>query len=162
MRFFLAKPCRTALCLLAFGVLAACSSGPVKRVSPPSASIQQLTVGSDGNWSIDLRLQNFSSMPMRFDTTRINVEVGGQSAGQLQLTPAISIGPESADVVSARLTPAVGAKLVVADALAARRSVTYVLKGTVDAVPEKAKSRNFEVEATNSLTPAPGLDGVLR
>src|SRR5690606_3602572 len=40
-------------------LLAACSSGPVRRVSEPSASIQQLTVRADGSWSVDLRLQNY-------------------------------------------------------------------------------------------------------
>lgn len=162
MRRSLIRISRFTTALAVLGLLAACSSGPVKRVSQPAASIQQLTVGSDGTWSIDLRLQNFSSMPMRFDKATLALEVGGQAAGELQATPAISIGPESADVVTVSFAPNVGAKLVLADSLASRRSVAYSLKGSVDAVPDGAKSRNFEVDAQNTLTPTPGLDGVLR
>ena len=53
-----------ALCVL---MLAGCASGPVRRVSEPSARIQQLTVRADGSWSAELRIENFSSIPMRFD-----------------------------------------------------------------------------------------------
>src|SRR3546814_20900433 len=53
--------------LLTALLLGACSTGPVRRVSEPSASIQQLSVRADGSWSLDLRLNNFSSVPMRFD-----------------------------------------------------------------------------------------------
>lgn len=149
--------------LLAF-VLAftACSSGPVRRISPPAANIQQLTVNADGSWKIDLRLQNYSSIPMRFDTAKLAVAVAGQAAGQLQASPSISIGPESADVVSVAFAPAVAAKLVVADALASRRGVPYTLQGTLAATPEKGKSRDFDVDSRNTLSPQPGLQGVLR
>ena len=47
--------------------LAACGGGMVKRVSEPAAGIQQLTVANDGSWEVELRLRNYSSMPMRFD-----------------------------------------------------------------------------------------------
>ena len=52
--------------------------------------------------------------------------------------------------------------MVVADALAGRRPMAYVLKGKIDAIPEEAKSRTFEIDARNVLNPVPGLDGVLR
>src|SRR6476620_7221126 len=68
-----------ATTLLAF--LSACGGGPVKRVSQPAASIQQLTVRTDGSWSVDLRLDNYSSVGMRFDATALAVTVGGESAG---------------------------------------------------------------------------------
>ena len=47
-----------AVVFLATALLAACSGGPVRRVSEPAASIQQLTVKANGSWSVDLRLQN--------------------------------------------------------------------------------------------------------
>ena len=68
---------------LAVAALAACSSGPVRRVSEPAASIQQLAVQADGSWSVSLRLQNYSSVPMRFDAVDLAVSVGGQAAGSL-------------------------------------------------------------------------------
>ena len=42
--------------LVSAALLAGCSSGPVRRVSEPSALIQQLTVRADGRWSVDLRI----------------------------------------------------------------------------------------------------------
>lgn len=148
-----------ALCVLA---LSACGGGVVKRVSEPAASIQQLTVGADGSWALELRLRNYSSMPMSFDNVTLKLTVGDQEAGTLQASPALSIGPESADVVSVTLQPASAARIVVADTLAGGRSLPYQLEGSVSATPQERKQRSFDVEARSSLSPAPGLPGVLR
>ena len=148
----------TLLCAL----LAGCGGGPVRRVSEPAASIQQLTVRTDGGWSVDLRINNFSSIPMRFDRVSLALTVGSESAGTLQGQPAIAIGPESADVVTLTLTPTSAARIVLADALASHQSVAYTLKGSVDATPDEDRMRNFEIDRSSSLTPAPGLPGVLR
>jgi len=142
--------------------LAACSSGVVKRVSEPAAGIQQLTVGNDGNWEVELRLRNYSSMPMRFDDIALRMKVGEEAAGTLTAAPGLSIGPESADVVTLRLQPSSPARIVMADALAGGRSLFYELEGTVKATPEEKKQRSFEVKSRNSLNQAPGLPGVLR
>ncbi|HEY0660947.1 MAG TPA: LEA type 2 family protein [Lysobacter sp.] len=150
----------TALALIA--LLAGCSSGPVRRVSEPSARIQQLTVRADGRWSVDLRIENFSSIPMRFDAVDLALTVDDNTAGSVTAQPALSIGPESADVVTAVFTPQVAAKLAVADALAGGRSINYALKGRLDATPDEGKQRSFDVEHRNALSPAPGLPGVLR
>ncbi|WP_312368140.1 LEA type 2 family protein [Stenotrophomonas sp.] len=143
-------------------LLTACGSGPVKRVSEPAASIQQLTVGNDGNWEVDLRLRNYSSMPMRFDSVSLAVKVGDEAAGTLSATPGLSIGPESADVIKVRLQPASAARLVVADALAGSSALFYELEGSVSATPEDKKQRSFDIKSRNSLNQAPGLPGVLR
>lgn len=148
--------------LLFSTLLAACSSGPIKRVSKPAASIQQLTVNANGTWSVDLRLQNYSSMPMRFTNVSLAITAGDQAAGTLAAAPQISIGPESADVVTLPFTPTVEARMVIADALAGRRPMGYALKGKLDATPEEGKSRSFDIDAKNTLNPVPGLDGVLR
>lgn len=152
----------TALGLVTAMTLAGCAGGPVRRVSEPAARIQQLTVQADGSWSAQLRVENFSSIPMRFDAIDLAVSVAGQPAGRLGAQPAITIGPESADVVTTTLNPATAAKLAVADALAAGRSVDYALEGTVRATPDEARERTFEIERRSALSPAPGLPGVLR
>lgn len=149
----------TALAVLA---LAACSGGTVKRVSEPSASIQQLTVAADGQWEVQLRLRNYSSMPMRYDRVTLEVTVGDQVAGTLEAAPALSIGPESADVITATVQPSSAARLVVADTLAGARSLPYQLKGSLAATPDERKQRTFDITSRNSLSPAPGLTGVLR
>jgi len=158
MRF---RPQYVLIAVLAL-VLTACGSGPVKRVSEPAASIQQLTVGNDGNWDVELRLRNYSSMPMRFESVSLAVKVGDQAAGTLSATPAVSIGPESADVLKVRLQPASAARLVVADALAGSSSLFYELEGSVSVTPEDKKQRSFDIKSRNSLNQAPGLPGVLR
>lgn len=150
-------------CALLATTLAACSSGPVRRVSEPAARIQQLTVNADGSWTAQLRIENYSSIPMRFDRVELAMQTGGHDAGTLQASPALDIGPESADVVEVRMAPSAAAKLAAADALAASRALPYFINGTVTATPEEArKSRQFEVEYRSSLNPAPGLPGVLR
>ncbi len=142
--------------------LVACGGGPVRRVSEPAASIQQLTVRADGSWAIELRINNFSSVPMRFDNVGLALVVGTQPAGTVQGQPAITIGPESADIVTLTLAPSSTARIVVADALAARRTLSYTLKGNVDAAPEEGKARSYAIERSSSLNPVPGLPGVLR
>lgn len=158
MRF---RPQYAVMAVLAL-VLAACGNGPVKRVSEPAASIQQLSVGNDGNWDVELRLRNYSSMPMRFDSVSLTVKVGDEAAGTLSASPALSIGPESADVIKVRLQPSSSARIVVADALAGGRSLFYELEGSVSATPEEKKQRSFDIKSRNSLNQAPGLPGVLR
>lgn len=150
------------LCSLVLCALVACGGGPVRRVSEPAASIQQLTVRADGSWSIELRLNNYSSVPMRFDNVALALTVGSESAGTVQGQPAITIGPESADVASVTLAPSSAARILLADALASRRSVAYTLKGNVDAAPEDGNVRSYAIERSSALSPVPGLPGVLR
>ena len=153
----------SATLVLACLALVACgSSGQVRRISEPAASIQQLTVRADGSWSVDLRINNYSTVPMRFDAVSLAVTVGGESAGMLQGAPGITIGPESADVASVTLAPSSAARILLADALASRRSVAYTLKGNVDAAPEDGNVRSYAIERSSALSPVPGLPGVLR
>lgn len=144
-------------------LLAACSSsGLVRRVSDPSARIQQLTVRTDGSWLVELRIENFSSIPMEFQSLDLALQVDGHEAGRLQARPSLWISPESADVVEITLVPSTAAKLTVADSLLVGRSVDYALEGSIGATPEDAGLRTFELERSSALSPAPGLPGVLR
>lgn len=156
------KSMRGLLSIVLIAVLVACSGGPVRRVSEPSARIQQLTVQADGRWSLQLRIENFGSVPMRFDSVDLAMSVAAADAGRVQARPGVSIGPESADVVTLVLAPNAAGKLAVADALAAGRSVDYQLSGRIGAVPEEGRLRDFQVERRSALSPAPGLPGVMR
>ncbi len=148
--------------LMAVLLLAGCGDGRVRRVSDPAVSVQQLTVGTDGRWTVELRLQNYSSIPMRFDTVDVAVQVDDQEAGTLRASPGLSVGPESADVVNVAFAPSSAARIAVADALARRRPLPYTLKGKAEATPQEAKLRSFDIDTRNTLNPVPGLDGVLR
>ena len=144
-------------------LLAGCGTGgPVRRISEPAASIQQLTVRADGSWEVQVRLNNFSSVPMRFTTTNILVAFDNGAAATLQAQPQIAIGPESADVVTTTVSPLPEGRARIATALADGRSLNYTLGGTVDAGPEDGKSRTYKIKLTSALTPVPGLPGVLR
>lgn len=144
-------------------LMAACASGPPRRVSEPAASIQQLTVRADGGWSVDLRLQNYSSIAMRFEGLSLAVGIGGETAGTLQARPGLSIGPESADVTTIALSPTSTARIQLADALAGGRGVDYSLEGTIDAAPEdRSNPRSYKIKRSSALSPVPGLPGVLR
>lgn len=158
------KAIATALLLiLSLTLLAACgSSGPVRRISEPTASIQQLEVRADGSWSLELRLQNYSSVPMRFDRVDATLAIAGQDAFGVQATPAITIGPESADVVTVALVPPAGAKIAIADALARGARVSYHLGGNLTTTPDKGSARTWKLDRDNALSPVPGLAGVLR
>lgn len=151
--------CSILLCSL---LLSACGTGPIRRVSEPTANIQQLTVRADGSWSIDLRIENFSSIQMRFDSVALALTVGGESAGMLRAQPRLSIGPESADIATMTLQPSPSTRIVIADALARRGNVAYSINGTLAAAPEDAGVHTYKIKRDNTLTPVPGLAGVLR
>lgn len=148
--------------LLVATLLAACAAGPVRRVSEPAASIQQLTVHANGDWTVALRIENYSSVPMRFAAVDVALTVDGVAAGTLRGNADITIGPESADVASLPFSPSADARLRIADALAARRSVRYALAGRLDAAPKDGGLRSFDVDRESAMTPVPGLPGVLR
>ena len=154
----------SAVLLLGCIALAACgSSGPVRRVSEPAASIQQLTVRADGSWSVDLRINNYSTVPMRFDAVTLAVTLGGESAGTLQGSPGVTVGPESADVATLSMAPSGGARVRIADALASKRSIDYVLQGTLSAAAtDGGGARSYDIDRSSALSPVPGLPGVLR
>ncbi len=143
-------------------LLSACGGGGmVRRVSEPAVGIQQLTVQADGSWSVDVRIDNYSSVPMTFDTLSLTVKVADETAGTLTASPALPVGPESADIATIRMTPSSGARIAIADALASRNSLLYSLEGSVGASAD-GKARTFQVERKNQLNPVPGLPGVLR
>lgn len=65
-------------------------------------------------------------------------------------------------MVTVNVQPTSLGRITVADVLAGGRSLPYALKGTVWATPQDKKQRDFSVESRNTLSPAPGLNGVLR
>ena len=152
------------LVLMATSVLlAGCGSGMVRRVSDPAVSVQQLTVKADGQWVVELRLQNYSSIPMRFDSVQLELQIAGQSAGTLASATPLTIGSESADVLTLALTPSAQARLHAADALAAGRTLAYRIEGTLRAAPDdRGSARDYRIRRASELSPVPGLPGVLR
>ncbi len=148
-----------AFALTMIALLAACSSGPPKRIFPPQASLQELRVRDDGQWEAKIRIQNFSTVPMVFSRLEGTLSIGGVEATRLDLDPAISVGPGSIELVSHVFTPAAGPAAAVQQALASRRAVRYQLTGRITS-SEPASEHPFEYQS--ALDPVPGLTGVLR
>ena len=154
------QTCRIVAVIASSVLLAGCfGRGVHKQINPPGASIQQLAVHANGQWQLTVRLQNFSNVATAFQSVQAKLVVADQEAGSLTLNPATTIGPDSADAVTAVLQPALGAKLVVASALSAGQPVRYVLSGTI--VTSEPKG-NYDFTFDSTLNPAPGLNGVMR
>ena len=154
---------RTLLVMCFIVLLSACASTGGARVSEPDASLQQVQVDARGQWQVTVRLQNYSSIGMRFD--RIALVARFSDAAQVNLTaaPAITVPAESADVIQLQLTPDAQTKLFIADALVNGRSVSYTLGGTLTAAPGETSARTYTLDSKhNQLSPVPGLPGTLR
>lgn len=146
------------LCLLALAVLlGACGGGPVKRINPPIASIQQLTVQPDGSWELQLRIQNFSTVPMTFASVEAALELEDRPAGQVFARTALDIPGGAADTTTLRLspTPAGSAALNAPGGT----GVGYRLVGKITS-SDPAKS--FDLRYESRLSPVPGLPGSWR
>jgi hypothetical protein len=137
---------------LALGiVLAACGGGPVRKVHPSTASIQQLAVQADGNWKLRLRIQNYSTFSMHFSTIDATLSVDGKEIGTLKAAPDIDIVGNSGDVVDAVFKPA--------NKVTFGTDIAYALKGTIETSEPK---ESFKFETTSRLTPVPGVPDTWR
>ena len=75
----------------------------------------------------------------------------------------LTIGSESADVLTLALTPSAQARLHAADALAAGRTLAYRIEGTLRAAPDdRGSARDYRIRRASELSPVPGLPGVMR
>lgn len=133
-------------------LLAACSTGPVKRIFPPSASVQELVVQADGSWQIVLRVQNFSTVPMTFAKITAKLMVEGVDVGEISVSPNVEIVGESADVVRGTLRSF--AKL------ASGQAIGYTLKGAIEI--SEPNSKNFDFDHSSRLSPVPGIASTWR
>lgn len=141
-------------------LLVACSGAPPKRVYPPNASIQQLTVQADGQWLLQVRIQSFSNVPHTVSELTAQLRVDGIDAARLHFSPSVAIGPLSVEVEDVQVSPSADAAAHVNAALASGRQVGYVLTGNlVSSAPDK---RNDTFTFDGQLWPMPGLPGVLR
>lgn len=138
------------LALLAL-LLAGCGGGPVKRINPSGVSIQQLSVETDGSWRIALRIHNFSTVPMHYDSLTAELEIDGVNVGTIRMDPAVEITGNSADVVETRISTS--AKLPPSGDFA------YRLKGAIRA---DEPSESFPFERESRLSPVPGVANTWR
>ena len=155
MRFL--RPALLALASLV--LLAGCASGPPKRVFPPQVTVQELRLQTDGQCTANLRIQNFSTVPMRFSRLQATLQIGGHDATTIDLDPGVSVGPGSNELVPVTFAPAAGAKAGVDAAMAAGRGVRYSIDGSISS---SDPGSDDEFHYQSALDPVPGLAGVLR
>lgn len=143
-------------------LLTACGGGQsVKpRVFAPSASIQELRRDGDEQWTLVLRLQNFSNVGMRISRVDAQLTIGDGSAMHLAASPGLIVAPNSAEPYPLGFQLNADAARRIADALSTGLSVNYQLKGRIDSSEPKSRSDDFDFES--SLTPVPGLSDTLR
>ncbi|TAN08723.1 MAG: hypothetical protein EPN38_02040 [Rhodanobacteraceae bacterium] len=141
--------------------LAGCTSMGTK-LQPPTASIQQLALQSNGDWAVVVRFQNYSyDTGMHVYTIDAALSLGGKPAGQVRFAPALDIPATDADVASVTLKPdAAGAAALAA---AKRNAIQYELKGTL-AVGKghKGKAEPFKLDGKGYLSPVPGVSNIWR
>lgn len=154
------KTVSIAVLMFAALVLAACSSGPPRRIYAPTASIQQLTVQADGQWLLQVRVQSFSNVPHTVTSLDAVLRIDGIEAASVRVTPAVAIGPQSAEIEELHINPGAEAATRVNAALETGRRVDYHLSGTLVSSDPQKRTDTFTFDG--QLWPAPGLAGVLR
>lgn len=143
---------RPLLVIALLALLSACSTGPVKRISPPTASVQELSMGADGQWQLILRLQNFSNVAMTFDRLDAVLTINGEEAGRIESTLDLDIPGGNADTFRASLVPKQAMT-------ALSGQLAYGLKGNIRSSDPKG---NYPFERSSHLMPAPGLEKTWR
>lgn len=128
----------------------ACGGGPVKRINPPTASIQDLSVQADGSWRMLVRIQNYSTVPMTFSSVTAHVLINDVDVGEFRVDPNLEIVGESADIVTTTIKPTL--KLPTGD-------FGYQLKGTITT---SDPAKDFEFDRSSRLSPVPGLPNTWR
>ncbi len=147
------------LCLVVALVLAACGGGgPKKRVFPPQAQIQQLQLEPDG-WRLQLRVHNYSTVPMRFSRIEATLMLDSADAGTLTIDTEIAVVASSVELVETTLAPPPAVRDSVERALAEGRGIGYRLEGRIVSAEPRG---TYPFEFASRLDRVPGLERVLR
>lgn len=145
----------TSLVLL----LAACASGPPKRINPPQVAIQRLTTQANGAFEVELRLENQSDIAMRFASVDLAFRIAGIDAGRLTTQPDLEVASHSAETVILQLAAGADAHAPLAAAQVNTTAVHYMLRGKVVISEPK---RDYDIQFESRLSPVPGKPGEFR
>lgn len=144
---------RTLIALSLPVVLVACTAGrPKQRINPPTVSIQEVRV-ADGRCALRLRIQNHSTVGMRFDTIEFErFDLDGRALAPLSMSPALDVAPYTGEPFRH--------EIACEDMTQGASELAYRLSGRITA--SEPGRRNFEFNHRSRLLPVPGLDGVYR
>ena len=152
---------RATLTLTLLLALAGCATMGTK-LQPPTASIQQLTVNSNGTWSAVVRFQNYSyDTGMHVYSIAATLSLGGKAAGPIRSAPALDIPAMDADIATVTLTPtAAGSAALKA---AGKAGVPYTLNGTLNVGKgSDGSARTFPLKQSGYISPVPGVSNLWR
>ena len=142
-------------------LLAGCT-GVGTKLQPPTASIQQLTVNSDGTWAAIVRFQNYSyDTGMHVYSIDADLALNDKPAGHITLSPALDVPAMDADIATATFKPdAAGAAALAA---AKRNAVQYALKGSLSVGKGMTgKAQSFKLDGKGYISPVPGVSNIWR
>lgn len=145
----------------AVATLAGCGSMATK-LQPPTASIQQLTVQSDGQWAVVVRFQNYSyDTGMHVYAIDASLDLDGKSAGHIASAPALDIPAMDADIATVTFKPdSAGAAALAA---AKRNAIQYELKGNLSVGKgDQGKAEPFKLDGKGYISPVPGVSNIWR
>lgn len=152
-----------ALVLLACMTLALAGCfGASTKLQPPTASIQQLTVNSDGTWAAVVRFQNYSyDTGMHVYAVDATLDLDGKPAGHVAISPGLDIPAMDADIATATFKPdPAGAAALAA---AKRNAIRYELKGTLSVGKgTTGKAQPFKLNGSGYISPVPGVSNIWR
>ncbi|HEY3520611.1 MAG TPA: hypothetical protein VGK80_06165 [Rhodanobacteraceae bacterium] len=141
-------------------VLSAC--GPGTKLQPPTASIQQLQVLPSGQWTVTLRVENYSyDTAMHVYGLDADLTLGGANAGHVSVSPGLDIPAMSADTATATIMPEAAARAALANAKG--NSIAYELKGHLSVGKgESGKADQFDLDGKGYVSPVPGVANTWR
>ena len=151
---------RWLLPLSATLALSACGSGT--KLQPPAGSIQQLQALPGGQWSVTLRVENYSyDTAMHVYALNADLSMGGAKAGHISVSPGLDIPAMSADTATATITPDAEARAALANAKT--NAVAYELKGSLSVGKgESGSAQSFDLDGKGYLSPVPGVANTWR
>jgi hypothetical protein len=132
------------------------------KLQPPTASIQQLAVQSDGTWTAIVRFQNYSyDTGMHVYAIDATLTLDGKPAGHIAISPALDIPAMDADIATATFKPdAAGAAALAA---AKKNAIQYELKGTLSVGKgDKGDAQPFKLDHKDYISPVPGVSNIWR
>ncbi|MGH8153318.1 MAG: hypothetical protein ACREPF_11390 [Rhodanobacteraceae bacterium] len=146
---------------LAVVFLAGCSTMGTK-LQRPDASIQQLTVNSDGTWAVVVRFQNNSfDTGMHVYAIDAGLTLNGKPTGQITVSPGLDIPAMDADIATASIRPEAAGAAVLGGAKGGQ--VHYELKGTLSVGKgSTGKARQFQLHGNGYISPVPGVSNIWR
>lgn len=150
---------RPLLVILFAVLLSACgSAGPVKRIFPPEARLQEIRLAEAGD-RMQLRVQSFSTVPSEVQAYAFVLEIAGAEAARFEGDASTLLLPQAAEIIELPLVLDAAAIARARLSLSAGTALRYRLHGTITVEPS---GRAYPIDYSSALSPVPGLEGVLR